>query len=204
MYRTVLLLFLAGVAFAQVRPPLFFREDWKEMPAEKPVTQLHVANANLTVSLYGPGKAGIKKSHHDQPADDPFYIWIGECPQPCAITLKHRSAMVDLTGLAKIRWRTKQSGFRHLRPIVKLAAGAWLVSDQSEGPSSDWRESEIPIANIHWRKLDIERILEGGWLDKPDLSRVDEIGWTDLMPGGGTPASSRVDWIEVYGRPVKR
>jgi len=33
---------------------------------------------------------------------------------------------------------------------------------------------------------------------------VDEIGWTDLMTGGGTPASSRVDWFEVYGWPVKR
>jgi len=33
---------------------------------------------------------------------------------------------------------------------------------------------------------------------------VDEIGWTELAPGGNTPASSRVDWIEVYGRPVAR
>jgi len=33
---------------------------------------------------------------------------------------------------------------------------------------------------------------------------VDEIGFTDLMAGGGSPASSRVDWIEVYGRPVSR
>jgi hypothetical protein len=24
-----------------------------------------------------------------------------------------------------------------------------------------------------------------------------------LTSGGGTPASSRVDWIEVYGKPVK-
>jgi hypothetical protein len=33
-------------------------------------------------------------------------------------------------------------------------------------------------------------------VSKPDLSKVDEVGWTDLMIGGSTPASSRVDWIE--------
>jgi hypothetical protein len=34
--------------------------------------------------------------------------------------------------------------------------------------------------------------------------KVDEIGWTELAPGGNTPSSSRVDWIEVFGKPVKR
>jgi len=47
-------------------------------------------------------------------------------------------------------------------------------------------------------------IVEGAWVEKPDLGKVDEIGWTELAPGGNTPASSRVDWIEVYGKPVKR
>jgi len=33
---------------------------------------------------------------------------------------------------------------------------------------------------------------------------VDEIGFTDLMSGGKSAACSRVDWIEVYGRAVRR
>jgi hypothetical protein len=43
-------------------------------------------------------------------------------------------------------------------------------------------------------------------VDSPDLSKVDEIGFTDLMAGSGhgPGGSSRVDWIEVYGKPVKR
>jgi hypothetical protein len=47
-------------------------------------------------------------------------------------------------------------------------------------------------------------------LIKPDLSKVDEVGFTDLMPGNvadnghGTSGASRVDWIEIYGNPVKR
>jgi len=36
------------------------------------------------------------------------------------------------------------------------------------------------------------------------LSRVDEVGFTDLMAGGGTPASSRLDWIEVWAAARKR
>jgi hypothetical protein len=186
------------------RPPLFFREDWKEIPPVTPVTAAHMANPKLELALYGPGKDGVRKSHHDAPKDDPYYIWTGECAGNCALTLRHKGSFVDLTGLAKIRWRTKQSGFRELRLILKLANGTWLVGDRAEGPAADWRETEFSIADVRWRRLDIKTVVEGVWVEKPDLSKVDEIGWTDLMTGGGTPASSRVDWIEVYGRPVTR
>jgi hypothetical protein len=80
----------------------------------------------------------------------------------------------------------------------------WLVSDYAEGPSVDWHESEFSIAGIRWRRMDIKTIVEGAWMTNADLRQVDEIGWTELAPGGGTPASSRVDWIEVYGRRVAR
>ena len=97
-----------------------FREDWKEIAAVTPVTQEHVANPKLLVALYGPGKDGIRKSHHDAPKDDPYYIWLGSCPANCAIALRDKDGFVDLTGLAKIRWRTKQTGFRSVRLTLKL------------------------------------------------------------------------------------
>jgi len=184
---------------AQDRPGLFFREDWKEIAAVTPITQEHVANPDLILSLYGPGKTNIRKSHHDKPLDDPYYVWSGECQGNWAVTLRHKSARVDLTGHAKIRWRTEQSGFRQLRIILKLADGLWVVSDESDGPSTDWRVREFNVSDIQWRKLNIENVIEAEWVDRPDLSRVDEIGFTDLMRGGGSPASSRVDWIVVYG-----
>jgi hypothetical protein len=190
--------------FAQNRPGLLFREDWKETPAALPVTQEHVANPDLIVSIHGPGKDGVKKSHHDQPADDPFYIWMGSCPANCALSLRHRTNLIDLTGASKIKWRTKQSGFRQLRLVLKLASGTWLVSDAFDGPSLDWREREFNVSDIRWRRLNIETVVEANWEEKPDLRSVEEIGWTDLMPGGGTPASSRIDWIEVYARGAKR
>jgi hypothetical protein len=200
-----MVLLLAGSALPKENPPgLLFREDWKEIPAATPVTEEHVANPALTLHRYGPGGDAIKKSHHDQPKDDPYYIWSGECKSNWALALRHKESFADLTGPAKVRWRARQSGFRQLRVIVKLADGTWLVSDQSDGPSDVWREREFKIAEIRWRALNIEAVTEGAWVEKPDLSRVDEVGFTDLMAGGRTPASSRLDWIEVWAAARKR
>ena len=65
------------------------------------------------------------------------------------------------------------------------------------------------LAKIRWRRLDTKVMNDGPWVEKPDLSKVDEIGWTDLATGsghgsGGLVGSSRIDWIEVYGAGVKR
>jgi hypothetical protein len=183
---------------------LFFREDWKETPAELPISQDHVANPDLLLQLYGPGLHGIKKSNHPKIPNDPFYVWSGACPGNWALTLKHKTSDVDLKGSAVIRWRAKQAGFRQLRIILKTAHGDWLVSDLYDGPSDDWRIREFDIRAIHWRTLDISRVTEGKPVNAADLGRIEEIGFTDLMPGGLSDACSRLDWIEVYGRSVAR
>jgi hypothetical protein len=189
---------------AQYRPALFFREDWKEIPAATPVTQKHVASKDLVLGLYGPGCDSIKKSHHDAPADDPYYIWSGTCIGNWAVTLKNSSSYVDLSSYGKILWRSKQSGLRCLHPVLKLADGTWLVGSQGDCMSNDWRITEFNISDINWYSLNIKNIVEVKPVVKPDLSKVDEIGFTDLMPGGLSDACSRLDWIEVYGKPVKR
>jgi hypothetical protein len=154
--------------------------------------------------LYGPGQDSIKKSHHDHPEDDPYYVWSGLCKGNWAVTLKHKDYLIDMSGYAKVRWRSKQSGFRQLRLILKLNDGTWLVGDRYDGPSKDWRLHEFNIMDITWYLLNIDGIYEGKVVEHPDLSKVDEIGFTDLMPGGMSDACSRVDWIEVYGKGVKR
>jgi hypothetical protein len=186
------------------RPGLFFREDFKETPAETPATQAHIANPSLVLALYGPGREGVRKSHHEKPADDPYYIWTGTCAGNCAVTLRHKGSFADLTGQAKLRWRAKQAGFRFLRIVLKLSDGKWLVSDRYDDASEDWRVREFNFSDIRWRRLDIKTVTEGAWEPKPDLGKVDEIGFTDLMSGGQSAACSRLDWIEVHGRPVKR
>ena len=207
----VMLLMLAGSfsfnamkAAAQDRPPLFFREDWKEIPMATPVTQEHVANKDLLLALHGPGKEGIRKSHHDTPADDPYYIWSGLAEGNWAVSLRHVKYNVDLSGQSRIKWRAKQSGFRFLRPIIKLESGIWLIADAYDDASADWREREFIVADLTWRRLDIGKVIEGRVVPAPDLTRVVEIGFTDLMTGGASDACSRLDWIEVWGKPVAR
>jgi len=207
IYFTTFFLFVVAVAISAqeaYRPGIFFREDWKEIPAEIPLNQRHVENPDLTVQLYGPGQDSLKKSNHEKPVDDPYYVWSGLCLDNWMVSLKHRSKNVDLTGFAKIKWRTKQVGLRELRITLKLADGSWLVSDQSTGPSKDWKISEFNVQDIVWHNLDPERITETGLANNPDISNVEEIGFTDLMAGGQSRACSRLDWIEVHGKPVMR
>jgi hypothetical protein len=199
-------------------PPhtLFFREDWKlasglpnintPQEPEHALFQGDLANPNLEVRLYG-DKSDIVTVN--QPNNNNItYVMTLLCASNCAITLRDKNNDVDLSGFATIRWRTKISGFHLLHPVVKLADGTWLVGDHATAYSTDWVESEIQLADVRWQPLNIESVIEGRgdkWIDNPNLSRVEEIGFTDLMRGGGHGApGTRVDWIEVYGKPVPR
>ena len=142
---------------------------------------------------------------------DPPNLWTGVCHTSVAVTLRDRQRYADLTGLARIRWVTRVSGFHVVRPIVKLADGNWFVGDYGEGaPSANstlFLESEFAVASVRWLPLDISRVVTVGqaWVT-PDLSRVDEIGFADLLPGSGHGWGGfvNVGRIEVYGRPVPR
>ena len=138
---------------------------------------------------------------------NPIHVWTGMCTTPCAVALRHKTNFADLTGLARIRWNTKVSGFHQIRPIVKLADGTWLVGDHTDGSTLDWLTSEFSLSDVRWLRLDINSVVtKGNLVDKPDLSKVDEIGFADLLPGSGHGAGGWIDVaaIEVYGKPVKR
>lgn len=219
MKRPILaLIFLCGVAgaFAQQTDkrggakeqppqpaPLFFKETWKRAPGNVPVTQAYVTNPELQLNIYGTGKEDFGvTSEGDVP-----HIWTGLCAASCALTLSHKDSLVDLTGKAKIRWFTKTSGFHEVRPVLKLADGTWLIGDHVDANTFDYHESEFYLIEVHWLKLDISKVqTKGVLLEKVDLSRVDAIGFADLMPGSGHGPGgySDVAWIEVYGKPVKR
>ncbi|HWF39705.1 MAG TPA: hypothetical protein VG322_14370 [Candidatus Acidoferrales bacterium] len=193
------------------RPPLFFREDWKPMVnpkgnGEHTVAPQDLSSADLELKLYG-DQNGPKEVFMGD--DQSTVIWTGLCASNCAVALRNKNSYVDLSGAAKIRWRTRQSGFHILHPIVKLADGTWLVAEHGEPSNPDWIETDVPLAGMRWRRLDIQGVVEGRdgqWVENPDLSKVDEVGFTDLMAGSGHGAggSSRVDWIEVYGNAVPR
>ena len=192
------------------RPPLFFSEEWKTSPGrgEASVNPAEaVSNPSLELKLYGADAKDIQLTGSAQNAANPVHLWTGLCEQVCAAALRDKDNYADLTGLAMIRWVTKVSGFHKVHPILKLADGTWLVGDHADGSTVDWHEDEFSIADVRWLKLNIAKMATtGNWVNNPDLSKVDEIGFTDLMPGSGHGPGgwSDVAKIEVYGKPVKR
>ncbi|MEO5926225.1 MAG: hypothetical protein ABIR70_20560 [Bryobacteraceae bacterium] len=192
-----------GQGRAQAPPPLFFKETWKEMPGNVPMTQEFVVNPDLKLDLYGTTKEdfGIT-SEGGVP-----HIWTGLCANTCALTLSSKTSLVDLTGKAKIRWYTKTSGFHVVRPVLKLADGTFLIGDHTDATTFEYHESEFFLSEVKWLKLDMPKVqTKGNLLDKVDLSKVEAIGFADLTPGSGHGLGgfSDVGWIEVYGKAVPR
>lgn len=190
------------------RPPLFLREEWKQGPkgGENPVTAASLGNPDLELTLIVPaGQIELTGNAGDE--GNPIHVWQGLCTTPCGLALRSKQHLADLTGLARIRWNTKMSGFHQIRPIVKLADGTWLAADHAEGTPRDWLQSELFFADLRWLKLDITRAVTTGTLvDHVDLSKVDQIGFVDLMPGSGHGPGgwSDVAQIEVYAKSVPR
>ncbi len=189
------------------RVPLFFRETWKTVKGEQNLTSDMVSSPNLELKTYGPAAAQLQALGNADDPSNPPHIWTGLCTAPAALALRDKDNYADLTGLARIRWETKVSGFHKVRPIVKLADGTWLVGDREDGSPLDWNDSEFSVAEVRWLKLDINKVLtKGNWVKDPDLSKVDEIGFVDLLPGSGHGPGGWSDlaWFEVYGKSVKR
>jgi hypothetical protein len=191
------------------RPALFFREVWKQLPtnAEHPVDQASVASADLELKLYGCKGEGIQMTGNTGQDANPPHIWTGVCEEASAATLRHKTKMADLTGLARIKANIKTSGFHQVRPLVKLADGTYLVGDQGVGTFTDWLNYEFAVGDLRWLRLDPARVVTTGtWVANPDLSKVDEIGFVDLIPGSGHGAGGWVDVaeIEVYANSSAR
>jgi hypothetical protein len=219
------LTWISGIAFAQqpatapdgaTRPgpevPLFFRVDWKTvpgLPVEHPLDQKAVStqNNNVDLKLYGPSGKDIQENGVPDSTSNPLHIWTGLCAQPCAMAVREKNNYVDLTGMAKIRWVTKVSGLHQVHPILKLADGTWLLGEHSDGSVFDYHTTDFTLSESRWIKMDMDKVVtRGRWLDKVDLSKVDEIGFTDLMPGSGHGDGGYTDlgWFEIYGKPVPR
>jgi len=192
------------------RPPLFFREEWKQTPAggeHAVVPSEALSNPNLELKLYGSTGKEILMTGSAQDENNPIHLWTGMCTTPCAVALREKNNYADLTGLARIRWVTKVSGFHQVRPIIKLGDGTWLVGDHTDGSTVDWLQSDFSLADVRWLRLDINAVVtKGNIVDKPDLSKVDEIGFVDLVPGSGHGPGGWIDvaTIEVFGKSIKR
>ncbi len=196
---------------AAVRPPLLFREEWKQPPYtgelddEKrriKLTQDAVGNPNLELTLYGPDTKDLLVAVHEGRHD----LWTGLVKSPIAATLRDKNNYIDLTGRARLRWITRTGSLHVLHPVVKLPDGMLLASSLTGSTDGDFLESEVAFGNQHWFALDPHELVTKSEVKNPDLSRVDEIGFVDLMPGGGKGVAGwvNVSVVEVYATPVPR
>jgi hypothetical protein len=216
-----------GSAFSQERPfattvPVFFKVEWVR-PANQADTKVrympvqeNVADPNVEMKFYGAAAKQILTNGTPGSDSTPYGIWTGTAQGPFAVTFKLKNNYVDMTGLSTIRWFTRTSGFHVVRPVVKLANGLLLVGDLAIASVPQLTLSEFSLGNVRWIKLDPERVVTVNsgpaaanpnqeiWVPNPDLSKVGEIGFADLMPGSGhgTGGWIQLGTIEVYGKAV--
>ena len=204
---------------------LLFREDFPPGKTRQvQLTQEGIGNPNLELKLYGPGgkpgngnQSGILLSNEeDQVNDDRLtsMVFSGVAEGSWAVMLKDKNNYLDLRDTARLHWRVRSRSLHQLRPVVKLADGTMWVADYTEQLSTYFHENEVYFVDIvRWRELNPSTMGEARakpgeplWKTNLDLGKVDEIGFTDLMTGAGngTQGNVTVDWIEVYGNPVKR
>ena len=204
---------------------LIFREDFK--PGKEHEVQFTpdlLTNPNLELKKYGPGaklgesdRSGLLISNELDPATGKMQslVWTGVVQGPWAVMLRDKNNILDLRDTGKIHWRIRPRQFHELRLLIKLTDGTLLAADYAEPGSTYSRESEMFLSDVpRWRTINPETMAEakpktgaGIWSYDVDLSKVDEIGFSDLQAGAGHGAvggNTAVDWIEVYGQPVKR
>jgi hypothetical protein len=199
-------------------PPELLFNMTMQNETRRPLGQDSITTPNMDLHLYGEGKNIIVAVGKGANFPRTFF---GLCEKPCGFTLRDRNNYFDLRGRANIRFTTIVSGFHRVRPVIKLADGTLLIGDQAEGSTADYHQYEISFSDCRWLKLDPVRgvTLGGTWVETPDLSKVDEVGYFDILPGSGVhtegvpveklPAPPAGGWIavssfELWGKPVKR
>lgn len=205
-------------------PPLALKVEWVR-PANQADTkqryvpvQENIADSNAVMTMYGAGAKQVLTTGVPGNNASPYGIWSGTAETPFAITFKPKNGnLMDFTGLASVKWDVKTSAFHVVRPVIKQN-GILLVGDVAFASVTKVTTSEFSLTNVRWIKLDPTKIvtLNSGraaanpngdvWAPNVDLSKVEEFGFVDLMPGSGhgTGGWIQLGGIEVYAKSVPR
>ncbi len=199
----------AAPAAPVTRPALLFKEDWREPPFTGERTDENqrfvpgvVTNPNLEARLYGTDAKVIRAARHEGRID----LWTGMTTSPVAITLRDKRNYLDLTGLARLRWMVRTNAIHTLHPVVKLADGKLLVGNRAISTGDEFYEVEVSFGGMRWYTLDPVKVVVMAEVERPDLSKVDEVGLATLAPGGGhgTAGSANLSGVELFAKAVPR
>jgi hypothetical protein len=202
-----------GMGSAEIAP-LIFEEHWTRAPMAQPITQANLGNQDLTLHLYGDQQ--VRKTYH--PTED--YTYSGETKTNWALTVSDTKNYWNLAGTGKMMLRTRNSGWRFTHIVIKTADGKYYASEEGSGESSSWMNVEYILGDLHWRSLLMTDTPTNASNQRkpdpslvpiiplakatPDLTKVEEVGFSDLMPGGWIPATTRVNAFALYGKKVPR
>jgi hypothetical protein len=191
------------------RPGLLFREDWRAPAHEGApndenmrVTPAVVGNPRLELKLYGRDAQAVLAAEHEGRID----LWTGLTAAPVAVTLRDKNNYVDMTGLARLRWIVRTTAIHTLYPVVKLADGSLLVGNRGVSTDGEFIQVEVAFGGMRWYKLDPAKVVVTSEVKNPDLSRVDELGFSSLAPAGGhgIAGSANLSTVELYANAVPR
>jgi hypothetical protein len=194
----------AAAAPAASVPELLFKMAL-ENDSRAALTQAALTTPNVDLQLYGDGRNIVVATGNGPRLPRLFF---GLCKGPCGLTLRDRNSAFDLRGRASLRITTIVSGFHRVRPIIRLADGTLLIADQAEGSTADYHQYDISFSDCRWLRLDpVRGVTLGATWVTPDLSRVEEVGLFDVIPGSGAwtreatvekqPAPPAGGWIAV-------
>jgi len=191
------------------RPPLLFKEEWREPPYEGERTDVNqrftpsvVTNERIEAKLYGTDSKVIRAAQHEGRID----LWTGMATSPVAVTLRDKRNYVDLTGLARLRWIVRTNAIHTLYPVVKLADGSMIVGDRGISTDGEFVQVEVVFGGMKWFKLDPAKVVVLAPVENPNLSKVDEVGLATLAPAGGhgIAGSANFSTVELFAKAVPR
>ena len=194
---------------AATRPPLLFKEEWREPKYEGERTDVNqrftpycVTNERIEAKLYGPDSHVVRAAQHEGRMD----LWTGMSTSPVAVTLRDKRNYVDLTGLARLRWIVRTNAIHTLYPVVKLADGTMIVSNRGISTDGEFLQVEVAFGGMKWFKLDPAKVVILSEVVNPNLARVDEVGLVTLAPAGGhgIAGSANFSTVELYAKSVPR
>jgi hypothetical protein len=191
------------------RPPLLFKEEWRQPPHEGAPTDENMrfvpsiaANDRLEAKVYGPGSSVIRAAQHEGRID----LWTGLATSPVAVTLRDKRNYVDLTGLARLRWLVRTTSIHTLYPVAKLADGTFVAGNRGITTDGEFIQVEVVFSGMRWFKLDPTKVVVTSEVTSPDFSKVDEVGLVTLAPGGGhgIAGSANLSTVELFAKAVPR